>query len=132
LVHVEEGNLNNVFNNSSREAPVLTTLAGAELTFVLDSEDGPAVRGTVRARHDRLVLELDAAGADVLADRGLTLRVVQSGRELARYGAATGSARWRRLRALRSPLRRIPVEPVLPPPVVPAPRHLALVGAPAR
>jgi hypothetical protein len=116
-----------VFNNSPREAPVVTTLAGTELTFVLDSEDGPAVRGTVRARRDRLVLELDPSGADVLADRGLTLRVVQGGRELARYGAATGSARWRRLGLLRGSARRTPVTAP-----VAAPRHLALVGAPVR
>ena len=121
-----------MFNNSPGQTPAVTTLAGTELTFVLDSEDGPTVRGTVRTRRDRLVLELDPSGADVLADRGLTLRVVQGHRELARYGAATGPARWRRLRLLRGHTRRIPVVDAPLPPAVPAPRHLALVGAPVR
>ncbi|QIG41462.1 hypothetical protein G5V58_00550 [Nocardioides anomalus] len=119
-----------MFNNHHRGPHAVTTLAGGELTFVLDSEDGPTVRGTVRARRDRLVLELDSSGADLLADRGLTLRVVQAGRELTRFGAATGPARWRRLRLLRAPVRRLPVVPATP--SRPAPRHLALVGAPVR
>lgn len=108
---------------------MVTTLAGTELTFVLDSEDGPTVRGTVRARRDRLVLEIDPTGADVLAERGLTLRLIQGGRELARFGAATGSARWRRLRLLRGPARRTTTPEAS---AVPTARHLALVGAPVR
>lgn len=76
-------------------------MVGADLDFTLSREGQPDVHGRLRGRANRLVLEVDDAGAfaggqdapairavaEGLARRGMTLRVVQSERHLVTLGA---------------------------------------------
>lgn len=86
----------------------MTTLVGADLEFTLERADGDPVRGRIRERAGRLVLEVDdatafagpdspfvTAVAEGLAGRGMTLRVAQGERRLATLGAQTSW--WKRL-----------------------------------
>lgn len=86
----------------------MTTLVGADLEFTLERADGDPVRGRIRERAGRLVLEVDdatvfagpdspfvSAVAEGLAGRGMTLRVAQGERRLATLGAQTSW--WKRL-----------------------------------
>ncbi|MXG89102.1 FHA domain-containing protein [Nocardioides flavescens] len=79
----------------------MTTVVGADLEFTLSREGHEDVRGRIRGRNNRLVLEVDDAGAfaggadapaikavaEGLARRGMTLEVVQSDRHLVTLGA---------------------------------------------
>ena len=79
----------------------MTTLVSADLEFALEQPGEPTLRGRLRGRRNRLVLEVDdaaafAGGRDApvirglaraLADRGLTLRVEQGDQHLVTIGA---------------------------------------------
>lgn len=79
----------------------MSTVVGADLEFTLSREGHEDVRGRIRGRNNRLVLEVDDAGAfaggadapaikavaEGLARRGMTLKVVQSDRHLVTLGA---------------------------------------------
>lgn len=79
----------------------MVTMVAADLTFTLESEDGPAVTGRLTGRANRLVLEVDdpaafAGGGDAgfvqavaegLANRGMVVQVVQGDVHLVTIGA---------------------------------------------
>ena len=95
----------------------MATLVSADLEFVLERPGKDPVRGRLRGRNSRLVLDVDDASAfaggqdapairavaDALARRGLTVRVVQGERDLVTIGAV--NAPWWQRRVTRS--RRI-------------------------